>query len=525
MFPSKRMIPRVPGRRWRRPAAAVLLAAGLGLALVSCDRTDPTYPDYRVGAVEGYVISAGEVCAAYVGVRALEGANEGYEVVEVATDSTGWYHMDLPTGIYRMGVGADDGISYPSLSDCDTLVVQPTTQRLDIIRGRAEVQIYLPDALDGDYYYLRLYDEYGRLTRSDRAYVENGGLEYIFPVLDPGEYTMRLDPRDQYADFYLPHVLNRSDGDVLSVDTETPSRYVISFRSSLAFLYGNVSGSWQIADAYYPAIELFNADSLCIGGVSTDSQGDFTCQLFVAQPVRVLVEIEGVNSWVGGDTYADATVFDVSAGDSLLSVSLVESGIQLTLDDGSFDTWLPSLITLTDETGTEVVVVDEWSRVVTICNLKPGRYYLHVAGCCVGETWAPQWYGGSETFEGAVPIDLTEGELVYRDMLLEPGGMIAGRLVQEDGSDYSVFQLGLFLGEDEPLCSDDIYDYFYDGDFEFTGLANGPHYIALWVDHSSKWWYPGTYDFSEAVAIEIIDHATVELETWTWTDTRTGGAL
>ena len=90
-------------RRELRWAGALVISCAALLLSSSCDDDSPcSCPTYQIGAVEGYVLAAGEGCALKVGARALDGPRDGQVIVAALSDSTGWFRLELPTGRYRL---------------------------------------------------------------------------------------------------------------------------------------------------------------------------------------------------------------------------------------------------------------------------------------------------------------------------------------------------------------------------------------------------------------------------------------
>lgn len=486
------------------PACLGILA--ITLALSSCDDDPTSCPVYDVGAVEGYLISSGEVISAEVGARAMEGPSEGTIVCATQSDSSGWYRLDLPTGLYRMEVKPSGGYVFSS-DRRDTIRITPHVHRYDLLRGRAEITVGMPAALEGARYSLRVSGE-GFDSDSESADIEDGELFFAFPILHPGPYLMSLSGIS--GRFYLPDTPEPDEADTLHVDEAHTATYEIDFSQSHATISGNVTGSWQQVSNNTPYVRVIDEDSHRLLNRMCQSDGSFTCDLIVPQPVRLRVDNDGIENWIGGDSFETAQVFDLAPGTHVTGVSFVGSGIRALLtapDDPFIDRHLTVLY---DGTGTELAEFTHWENPATICNLLPGSYFLHVAGHCEGESWIDQWFDGTGTFESATPIVLGEGELRDIEITLVGGGGIEGAVLTPDGQPPEIAVCGLFDALGDPICPDgNPWRFFEGGIFSFSGLPDGEYYLAVAIGYGTPWWYPGTLDIASSSPFTIEDHGTV----------------
>jgi len=498
-----------------RPAPFLTGVLLVILLTCSCDSEPPTIcPTGGIGVLEGYVRELGQVVSAQVGARTAAESDTGRNLFTTVSDSTGWYRLELPTGVYQLEVEPyGNHISHAEL--LDTIRVLPRVFRMDLDRGRAEVRVILPDDQQGERYHLRLRDDDSQST-SESATVEDGVLAFDFHLLPPGAYTMRLSGGDLAEDVYLPHSTNIDLADLLLVDTEVATPYRMDFSRSYSSISGSITGSWQeFPSGIYPSIKIISPDSLNSGQRGCNGDGSFTCGFLLTQTVRLLSNYRGVTQWIGGDSFETATVFDLGPGDRITGVTLVESGLRVQLDGPGDLAFHEPTITVRDEAGREYFPETYDENPISICNLSPGRYYLHVDGYCRDEVWAPQWYGGSETFEGAVPIDLAEGEFRPITLDLIEGGRIEGNVLRADGTRPRWAEYSLFDATGEPRCEGwTQWREFDEGRYRFRGLADGEYYPAVRVANNEVWWYPGTFDFAEAQPVSIANHAPVTDVDW-----------
>lgn len=490
----------------KNPASAALLAALLmaGLLVGSCGNETPTVCDLEgLGVLEGYVYELGQGVPVEISIIALEGPQSGRRVQRAVSDSTGWYHVELATGLYELQVETRES---PSASSemFDRIRVLPRVFRFDLFRGKAQVRIDLPDDLEGETFHVRLFNMDTR-SRIAWAKVTNGWLVVDFPLVVPGSYVMELAGGGLAITELLPSARRPEDADLLVVGTESLAVYEIDFQDSYSTISGSLTGSWQLADPdRRPSIDIFAPDSTKIGRGPVESDGTFTCAFTHPQTVRLMASYDYLSRWFGGDSMATATVFDVQPGGRITGVDMVGSGIQVQLDGPGELAFYAPTITVRDENGREQHPELYSDNPFWVCNLAPGRHYLKVEGFCNDERYATQWFGGGASLESAAPIDLAAGELRSITMVLQEGGRISGTLLRADGTTPYTVDFGLFDAEGTPLC--DRYDQwrgFDEGQYHFRGLADGAYHLAVQLMYDEPWWYPGTLDFDQAEAIVI----------------------
>lgn len=480
------------------PAAA--LAASLLLALVSCSDDEPaTCPTFQVGAVQGYVRVAGSGAALTVGARAQAGPGNGEIVASTVSAADGWYRLELPTGRYRLEVEPSRG-TIISGDPRDTLTVTPQVRRHDLVRGRAELTLSLPDSFESTWFtlYLNARSSFGEHAR---ARVEGGALRFVFPALQPATYAARLSPSYGY-----------SGGDSLRVGTEAVATRAVDLRSGGATIAGHVTGSWQLAGVAVPYVEAVDAQQRGFGSFACDADGAYALPLLEARPVRLLVRLESSYQWLGGDGFATARVFAPAPGERLEGADLVESGLDLRLQ-GPGDWFVQRAeIVVRDADGQDVRTVTAFSAREVLGNLPPGRYYVGIGEACPDEIWAPQWYDGAAEAAAATPIDLAAGQLRRLDITLATGGRIAGELRTAAGAVPGPATCRLSDANGVSLCRGGIL--LIGAHFDFAGLPDGDYYLSASAAPGSWWWYPGTSDHTQATAITVTGHAAVTGLSW-----------
>ncbi len=486
------------------------LLVALALVLAACSDDDTVCPVYEVGALEGYVTVLGE--PASVEIRAIN--SDPYFLANTFTDSSGWYHLDLPSGKYRLGL---DFGSYSIMGDySDTVRIAPQVLRHDLPLGKADIQVKLPAEFEGHACSLILKGK----SRSENmtSWVQNGRVSFRFPALVPGSYTMNF--RAGRSDITFPAAMTSSEQqDSLVVGTGTAAAYDIDFSHSYASLSGRIRGFWQETGTSKPDLEIFSPDSLLLDRVIPADDGSFTLEMMVAREIVLATEVSFLHTWFGGASCEEATHFDLQPGDRITDLEIPLSTIRLTLHGpGDLDDHQASL-RIWDGTRRRLQY-DPYGQdeSLILTNLGPRTYFLQVNGWDTGQTWAAQWYQGAESLDSATPIELEAGVLLDLDMNLVEGGRIRGQVYQYDGTSRSLTYCAIFDESGAPLGNDGYYPLmleFEDGAFEFTGLNDGVFYVAAYHYWAEElFWYPGTWDFDEAAPITITDHGTVEGIDW-----------
>ena len=262
----------------------------------------------------------------------------------------------------------------------------------------------------------------------------------------------------------------------------------------------------------------FTEDSIAVAETRCDQDGSYELVVLAPEPVKVLAtDYNDVSWWVGGDSFAEAQVFDLHPGDQVTGVDGAAAGFRLDLTGPGHYLAHEFDLRILDEAGDAVAENRYYSSPVSVCNLPPGRYFVQVDGYCQKQTWAGQWYPGVDSRDEAMPIDLAAGEYRRLEMSLDPGGTIAGEMRNGDGDLVAIDNLGVFDAYGEPVCVDyRNWRDFQDGRFSFPGLANGTYLLGLrrWSYDYEIWWYPGTWNLIEAVPLLIEDHGEISGLSW-----------
>ncbi|MCK4413316.1 MAG: carboxypeptidase regulatory-like domain-containing protein [Candidatus Eisenbacteria sp.] len=488
---------------------AVLFLTALCSGL-SCDE-DPASPCpvYEVGALEGYVLAAGEGIAAIVGARSADYTTGQRARVEVFSDSTGWYRIELPVGLYYFRIR--DQQTLDSQSEWESIEVGPGTQQLEFRHGCLTAHIECPAELDGRSVHARLFGVEHQIFSQSRAdaEVQDGRIELTFPLVKAGSYYLGLSLG--YPTLYLPGVLDWNQADTITVSDDDPTTYDGSL-DYYATISGSAAGSWQVANVSPPSVVAWSDDIRSLDHADVADDGSFRIEMLTPGAVRLSVRRSGIDRWIGGESFATATRFELQSGEHITDISLIGSGIRCGFEGPGYAIEQRVEIVLHHEAGHRFRDYSSWGNQVSICNLPAGRYVLFVYGTCAGEPWAGQWYDGVNLRADATPIDLDPGELVSLTIHLHEGGRIEGCVLDADGAPALDARIQAFDAEGEPLCHG--WQYTDDGCFVVTGLADGDFYVAAEACRREFWYYPGTWDRRAAQPISIIDHATVTGIEW-----------
>ncbi len=482
------------------------------LSVSGCQEDTPTScPSYAVGTVQGYLLSVGQGVSMDIRARSVEGSNWGEIVASTTSDSRGWYRFDTPSGLYRLEVKPDDEHSF-SYDPRDTVRVRKKVRRYDLWKCRIEVQVGVPDEMEGQVFRFRLVGN-SLVNSSVEATVQSGNLEFVFPVVSSGTFKMKMkSPRSEY--FYLPGTYESSQAYSLIVGTEEVARYEIDFSNTFASVSGVVTGSWQQTELGRMGVKVLStAGDREISREECDEDGSFTCDVFVPGQVKIGTVFDYyATQWIGGDSYETAQVFDIQPGDRFTDISVVESGIAVQLEMPGDLIGVRPAFKIRDENDLEVWMNPTGNNPYYFFNFRPERYFVYVEGYCDNQIWAPQWYGDAEDFESAEPIDLVAGELREISINLVEGGRIEGEIRDSDGRVPSGARYQVYDLEGDPLCN--YWKHWMGDRMLFSGLPDGTYLVAARDLGNEPWYYPGTIDFSEATQIVIENHQTVAGLVW-----------
>lgn len=491
--------------RFSSTVHVAFLAAGL-VAVSSCtDDPPPGVPSSSVGMVEGYVIEAGQPVAAWVRFNSQNSDVLRVEVVTTA-DSTGWYHVELPLGVYRIQPTATEGES--AAADVDTVTVGRAPRRKDLVRGRAGVEIGLPTAFEGRLAWLRLSGQSHQY--SFHTYVADSTANFDLRMMPLGAYGMALDMPTVSGDVIL---INESGGvavDSLQVSAEAPTHGAADFRSTYASIAGRVTSSpWFRGDNVY--VDLVDSQGHSLDSAECDADGSFRCDFLVPVTVRLRVQNSGLERWFGGDDFSSATVYAMEPGQHLTGVELSGGGLSVRFEGPGDIVNNTAVLALRAAGGSEYFTTYPSRNPTFIEMLAEGPYTLYVYGACAGQPWQPQWYDGATDLLDATTVEIVEGQMHEITMTLAAGGLITGTFVSHTGNMPWSIRVALCDTLGHQLCPQTVpVDRTQ---MRLPGLRDGDYHLAMYLS-SSPWWYPGTWLPSEATTISIRDGGTVSGLVW-----------
>jgi hypothetical protein len=276
------------------------------------------------GLVEGQV-SAGstplETCIIAHGIRYR------YQVTAFS-DSTGRYELHLPYGRYLLELETGTHRSHgwrhdhsfylsgagPVLSRtlADTFVLDAENKHihLDPVLGGLEVTVSIPPDMEGEW--LHLYAEYvaedlpdnvRRHWRHESVWVEAQEAVFRFPGSYPGRCHLRIarERWDLREEFWLPSGSDTSQADIVTIAPDSTTLYEAEIQSSYGSLSGTITGSWQQLGNLRPEVRLFSRDSSLVATQDMPwPDGSFSISLADPKPVKMLIDIDGVQRWYGG---------------------------------------------------------------------------------------------------------------------------------------------------------------------------------------------------------------------------------
>jgi hypothetical protein len=268
----------------------------------------------------------------------------------------------------------------------------------------------------------RSLDDY-RGPYPQRLTLHDGTATCTLAGLLPDAYRLLLVLSDGYGSepLWAPGVRDADDSPWIEVGANQSASASFEVNDASTWISGLVTGAWMELAIDRPSIWLFTPDSSNVQATFTDELGAWRVQLHRAGPVKVLVRQSGdFDQWIGGSSFASATVYDLQPGQSVSGVDLVQSGLQIEVDTnlGGYSMQLD----FTDaNTGRSLYSTNVYSDYdVGLANLRPGSYRLHAQPGYTG-TWQPQWYDRVQSPEAATPVTIgPNGAITVIRLVLEP---------------------------------------------------------------------------------------------------------
>ena len=534
-----------------RPVLPLLLfvVGLLGFAL-GCNE-DPTLPCNHLagGRLQGEVRTGSPTPeAAVMATQVIDGVLSNF-TFSTGTDESGFYALDLPEGDYIVqfrpgrsyqvvyGYSAA-GLTYGQIPP-DTLRIDDSVSPVvaDFSLGSLSLQLLLTDHLNGEMASFRLYKRdddssgYGR-TYLNRGFatIENGRAEIQAVGLFPGEYRIQVELGDMDnhshwsydgEDFWMPGIRDESESPWYEVGADSLTELTCLLTSEPARIEGRVSGAWlNMGLESPPRLSFVNLDSVTIvGDRRAYEDGSYGATFFLPEPVKILVMQEGIQQWIGGPGFAEATVYDLTLGETISDVDLEQSGFRLNMVGEDLRSFPGYQIRFHDPVDMGLLIaVQPWSGyggVVPITNLWPGEYILYFTPNYFGSaTWLPQWFDRVNDPAAAQIVSIgSYGEVVRLDIDLERGGSISGQLEFSSPTE-GWYRVIATLADQYLLWGSTTASETYP-DFSLRGLQDGSYRFGVfpyWVDWSygepppeETLWYPGTGNWDEAEILDIVE--------------------
>ncbi len=504
--------------------AILLLALGF---LSGCEDDDPCLPLVPAGRITGHV-SAGGVPSDLV-VRAVPLADglAGEALFETVVDFYGQYSLDLPEGSYHAKLsvgwggqsydycGAEMGYGQrePAVLEVGNGTI---IENVDFSLGSLRVQVGLSHELDGEIGEVELHLRDAVEVPTGPTYlhraqgtITDGALDLTLLGVLPGEYQVEVIlGRRIYAcvcpydgeHVWLPGQWGAGDSPWITCPADSLVSVSMELTSEPAFIEGRLGGAWQDLGWEPPEISIVTPDSVLVMGPrrAMGVDGEFSIPLHCGGEVKLVVSHEGVESWVGGDDFASASVFQVTPGQTIAGVEMESSAVQLTVADNGLFFW-GSTVELYDPVSRRMVAVSEpWvfsqSTTRTLPGVKPGEYLMRIDSSYITRgmsSWRPQWYDRRSAMDGATVITVPEGgALLSLAVTLERGGALAGEVATDRPDEERAFYVVATTAHDR---SDYWRDYLRPEEavthFQIWGLPDGDFKLGFFEAQGD--WEPG----------------------------------
>ncbi|MCP3858352.1 MAG: hypothetical protein GY704_01740, partial [Phycisphaeraceae bacterium] len=182
---------------------------------------------------------------------------------------------------------------------------------------------------DGEHGLLRL--------DSDGFREQDGELSAEFGMTVPGGVIIENEPAAYMDGFYLPGSYRSDDADIVTVVAGAETRYD-AVRPLPVTISGTCLGVWDQFGFRSPEIAVQAVGGNGIMEVSSDPFGAFTVVLPAAGDfvLRTAVvdedgDTRGPASWIGGDSFAEAQVVSLRAGEDFTGLQATNGGLRLDL--------------------------------------------------------------------------------------------------------------------------------------------------------------------------------------------------
>ena len=523
--------------------AFLVAAAALLVHLAGCDGIgDPIAPDVSGGRLQGRVLTGGLPCLGFIEAIPVDGETSLRKEYRIELMDDGRFHLDVPAGRYVVELHLHQGGQYGySFSGPATGKSPPDTLNVDAFHDTGHLEFPLAglavplefpgEDTDNLWIGATLFRSeqdswhYRSALMSGSTNLEGNVGEITLAGILQGRYRVRLAINNETL--WLPSFPDSASAAWYDVPTDSLLTIPYHQNTPPAHLAGRVGGAWlELGSTSEPRVFFIALDSTSITDFSVEEDGTFARDLFWPQPLKVLVYQNGPPQYVGGPSFAEASVFDPQPGQTITGIDiqtaaiLVKPSISLETSwgyfPGQFELYDPDDLTL-------IARFRSWEdspETIVLSNFWEGRFLLRIA---LPESergfmpWYDQWYDGAVDSDQARSIDITQpSEILHLPWNVQVGGGVSGR-VEASNTQTSIL---VYVAQAD---GESIWTQYWTRsyqEFELIGLPDGEYKVgaAYWSDVSGysdseildiAVWYPGT-GWDSAGIITIEDAGTVE---------------
>ncbi len=505
------------------------------------DAENPCSQAVPAGCIQGFVYSGGLPIKAVIAAVPIVNGTAMNSVFQTEPNNTGSYSMDVPEGTYVLQLQ----IQYTNViyNYADTIFVDGPHSPIvaDFHFGGIAFEFNMSENLDGERVEVSLHrrNEYGDgpgISYLDRASerIEAGQAIIYMQCVLPGEYQIEvvLGRRHYLCNYpydgehiWLPETREPDDAQWYEVVVDSTLHFNEEFALEPARIEGRISGAWlDMGLSPAPDLSIVDPDSATVmGRRRVNDDGSFAIDIHLPGPVKLLATHYGIEQWIGGHSFDEATVFTLQLGETTSNIELIQSGLRLALDVPE-DFLGSARIHLYDPINLNLlasgVLTRSSSSYAGLPNLWPGDFLIQVsptAGYWERGSWRTQWFDRvTEPLQAQVISIPSEGTTVNLNLVLEMGGDISGQILQDSDPPKSYYIV--VSSADETVLLDYEFAYHGHAEYYFPQLPDGEFKIGAFLANEdwnypqappSTVWYPGTTDWSAASLVEILDAASV----------------
>lgn len=512
------------------------------------DSVNVCSPEIPAGRIQGRVKTGGVPVSGEVIATRFDERSDIRTHFRTEPDSTGYYAFDLPAGRFVVQLRLDsssyttyhytsEGPGYGEIPP-DTLLVDAghSPSGIDFNLGGMTLDLQLSTHLDGEEGEVALHrrdadpnDQRPGYVLGRRATIENGRLRVDVAGILPGDYRVEIIlgsrmylcycPYDG-EHFWMPGTRDPEASPWYTINVDEAVHLEAAIATEPARIEGRISGAWlEMGLTPEPELAIFSPDSVEImGSRAIESDGSFGVDIHLPGPVKLRVRQRGLEQWIGGPGFDDATVFDLNLGETIAGITLEQAGIHFVLGGTTGLGWSTEF-QIYDGTGEFRLATMRYeggsSYHLGVPNLWPGEFlvYLTPSWDSLGYFgWRPQWWDRAATRDQARPITLgAAGDIVRLDLVPETGGIIRGNFTGNAEPEYR------YLIHAVPLADPEVEKTFRRSEFqgyEIAGLPEGEFKVGILpvnIDFEGPetqgfTWYPGTLNWEQA-EILVIENA------------------